>query len=34
MAQEYTADQSKFEKIIQLLAKTMTMQSSEEPRAD
>jgi hypothetical protein len=32
--QEYTADQSKFEKIIQLLAKTMTMQSSEEPRAD
>lgn len=31
---EYTADQSKFEKIIQLLAKTMTLQSSEEPRAD
>ncbi len=32
--EDYTADQGKFEKIIQLLAKTMTQQSSEEPRAD
>ncbi len=31
---EYTADQSKFEKIIQLLAKTMTQQSSDVPVAD
>ena len=30
--EEYTADQSKFEKIIQLLAKTMTQQSSEDTR--
>ena len=33
-SEDFTADQSKFEKIIQLLAKTMTQQSSEEPRAD
>jgi hypothetical protein len=33
--EEYTADQSKFEKIIQLLAKTMTQQSGgETPIAD
>ncbi len=32
--EDYTADQTKFEKIIQLLAKTMTQQSSEELRAD
>lgn len=31
---EYTSDQSKFEKIIQLLAKTMTQQSADVPVAD
>ena len=32
--EDYTADQSKFEKIIQLLAKTMTQQSADVPVAD
>ena len=32
--EEYTSDQSKFEKIIQLLAKTMTNQSEVIPTAD
>jgi hypothetical protein len=32
--EDYTSDQSKFEKIIQLLAKTMTQQSADVPVAD
>lgn len=32
--EDYTADQSKFEKIIQMLAKTMTQQSADVPAAD
>lgn len=32
--EDYTADQSKFQKIIELLAKTMTQQSADVPVAD